>query len=104
MEKEFQLLAISEDLVASKIHLIQGKRYMLDRILSDLYEVETRVINQAVNRNIERFPEVFKFQLISPEFEILKSQIVTSNWSGTRKLLHAFTEQGVACRSPNYYD
>jgi len=59
---------------------------MLDRDLAELYEVETKVLNQAVRRNIERFPEIFLFQLTSDEFEILKSQIMTSSWGGTRKL------------------
>ena len=72
---------------------------MLDRDLAELYEVETRALNQAVRRNIERFPEMFLFQLTSDEFEILKSQIVTSSWGGTRKLPFAFTEQGVAMLS-----
>jgi len=67
--------------------------------LAELYEVETRVLNQAVNRNLERFPEEFMFQLTSEEFEILKSQIVTSSWGGTRKLPFAFTEYGVAMLS-----
>jgi len=57
------------------------------------------VLNQSVRRNIERFPDAFMFQLTSSEFEILKSQIVTSSWGGTRKLPFAFTEQGVAMLS-----
>ncbi len=72
---------------------------MLDRDLAELYEVKTRVLNQAVNRNIERFPEEFMFQLTLEEFEILKSQIVTSSWGGTRKMPFAFTEYGVAMLS-----
>lgn len=72
---------------------------MLDRDLAELYEVETKVLNQAVRRNIERFPEAFLFQLTPDEFEILKSQIVTSSWGGTRKLPYAFTDQGVAMLS-----
>jgi hypothetical protein len=90
---------VSESLVASKIYFIRDKRVMLDRDLAELYEVETRALNQAVRRNIERFPEMFLFQLTSDEFEILKSQIVTSSWGGTRKLPFAFTEQGVAMLS-----
>ena len=61
---------------------------------TQLYEVEIKVLNQAVSRNIERFPEEFMFQLSPEEFEILKSQIVTSSWGGTRKKTFAFT--GVA--------
>jgi len=72
---------------------------MLDRDLAELYEVETRVLNQAVTRNKERFPDMFMFQLTQKEFEILKSQIVTSSWGGTRKLPYVFTEQGVAMLS-----
>jgi hypothetical protein len=97
-EKE-QGITISENLVANKIYLIRDKRVMLDKDLADLYEVETRALNQAVSRNTERFPEAFMFQLNQQEFEILKSQFVTSSWGGTRKLPYAFTEQGVAMLS-----
>ncbi len=72
---------------------------MLDFDLAELYEVETKVLNQAVKRNTDRFPIDFMFQLSKKEFEILKSQIVTSSWGGTRKLPYAFTEQGVAMLS-----
>lgn len=72
---------------------------MLDKDLAELYEVETRALNQAVSRNIERFPDMFMFQLTQNEFEILKSQFVISSWGGTRKLPFAFTEQGVAMLS-----
>ena len=82
--------------IQSKIYEIRGQRVMLDFDLAALYQVETRVLNQAVKRNIKRFPEDFMFQLNSLEFENLKSQIVTSSWGGTRKLPYAFTEQGVA--------
>jgi hypothetical protein len=72
---------------------------MLDRDLAELYEVETRTLNQAVRRNIKRFPDDFMFQLNKAEFENLKSQIVTSSWGGIRKMPLAFTEQGVAMLS-----
>jgi len=72
---------------------------ILDRDLAELYEVETRVLNQAVKRNIKRFPKDFMFQLTKDEFKILKSQIVTSRWGGVRKLPLAFTEQGIAMLS-----
>lgn len=85
--------------ILNKIYLIRKQKVMLDRDLADLYEVETRSLNQAVSRNMERFPEVFMFQLSQTEFEILKSQIVTSSWGGTRKLPYVFTEQGVAMLS-----
>ena len=90
MEKS-KSIAIPEALVTSKIYIVRNKKIMLDRDLAELYEVETRVLNQAVNRNIERFPEEFMFQLTHEEFEILKSQIVTSSWGGTRKMSFAFT-------------
>ncbi|MBQ9667229.1 MAG: ORF6N domain-containing protein [Prevotella sp.] len=84
-----------------KIHLIRGQRVMLDYDLANLYGVETRVLNQAVKRNIERFEgDDFMFQLSKEEAsEILKSQFVTSRWGGARKLPFAFTEMGVAMLS-----
>lgn len=91
--------AIPETLVTSRIYIVRNKKIMLDRDLAELYDVETRVLNQAVTRNIERFPEEFMFQLSPEEFEILKSQIVTSSWGGTRKMPYAFTEYGVAMLS-----
>ena len=85
--------------IASKIYLIRDLKVMLDRDLAELYQVETRVLNQAVKRNIKRFPKDFMFQLTKDEFKILKSQIVTSRWGGVRKLPLAFTEQGIAMLS-----
>ena len=96
----------NEDLLAlvkSKIYTIRGQKVMLDFDLADMYGVETRVLNQSVKRNIERFPEDFMFQLTKGEFDILKSQFVTSKpierRGGTQKLPYAFTEQGVAMLS-----
>jgi len=91
--------AIPVERIASKIYLIRGMKVMLDSDLADLYEVETRVLNQAAKRNIKRFPKDFMFQLTKDEFKILKSQIVTSSWGGVRKLPLAFTEQGIAMLS-----
>ena len=87
--------------IISKIYVIRGQKIMLDRDLADLYEIETRVLNQAVKRNIQRFPKDFMFQLSLEEFENWKSQIVMSNSTkmGLRKLPYAFTEQGVAMLS-----
>ena len=65
--------------IRSRIHEIRGQRVMLDFDLAQMYGVETRVLNQAVKRNIERFPEDFMFQLTKGEWEILRSQIVTAN-------------------------
>ena len=81
-----------------KIYTLRGKQVMLDFDLAELYHVETRVLNQAVKRNIERFPQDFMFQLQVDEFENLKSQFVTSSFDqhgGRRKLPYAFTENGV---------
>lgn len=66
-------------IIQSKIYEIRGQRVMLDSDLAAMYGVETRALNQAVKRNIERFPEDFMFQLTKGEFEILKSQFVMSN-------------------------
>ena len=85
--------------IQNKIYEIRGERVMLDRDLAELYEVQTRVLNQAVKRNIKRFPADFMFQLNNEEFENLRSQIVTSRWGGTRTMPYAFTEQGVAMLS-----
>lgn len=90
---------VSTELISSKIYFIRGVKVMLDRDLAELYEVETRTLNQAVRRNIKRFPDDFMFQLNKAEFENLKSQIVTSSWGGIRKMPLAFTEQGVAMLS-----
>ena len=88
------------DVIENKIFQIRGKRVMLDRDLAVLYEVETRALNQAVKRNIERFPDDFMFKLTDEEYEILKSQFVTSSWGGSRRSNpYAFTEQGVAMLS-----
>ena len=68
--------------------------------LADLYQVEPRVLVQAVKRNLDRFPEEFMFQLSKDEFSHLKSQIVISSWGGLRRATpYAFTEQGVAMLS-----
>ena len=86
---------LSEGVVISKIRMIRGQKVMLDSDLAELYEVETRVLNQQVKRNIKRFPEDFMFQLTKDEFVNLKSQNVTSSWGGRRKAPFAFTEHGV---------
>lgn len=82
MTTENQQIKLSDNLVATKIYEIRDKRVMLDMDLAELYDVETRALNQAVARNIVRFPEAFMFRLTQHEFEILKSQIVTSSWGG----------------------
>ncbi len=94
-------IVLTEEKVINKIYLIRGKKVMLDRDLAELYDVETRIMNQAVKRNIKRFPEDFMFQLTSSELENWKSQIVMSRSEkiGLRRLPFAFTEQGVAMLS-----
>ena len=85
--------------IQNKIYEIRGQRVMLDKDLALLYGVEVRALNQAVKRNIERFPHDFMFQLTTDEWEILKSHFVISSWGGIRKMPFAFTEQGVAMLS-----
>ena len=87
--------------IAGKILLIRGIQVMLDRDLAELYQVETKVLNQAVKRNEERFPQSFMFQLSDDEFLDWRSQFVTSNGDkmGLRRPPYAFTEQGVAMLS-----
>jgi hypothetical protein len=88
--------------IESMIYLIRGQRVMLDRDLAMLYGVEAKVLNQALKRNIYRFPEDFAFQLAQTEWDSLRSQIVTldkESSSGRGKyskyLPHVFTEHGV---------
>ncbi len=86
-------------IIQSKIYTLRGERVMFDFDLAELYEVETRGLNQAVKRNTRRFPKDFMFQITWEELKNLKSQFVTSSWGGTRKRPFAFTEQGVAMLS-----
>lgn len=82
------------------IHRIRGQRVMLDASIAELYQVETRVLVQAVTRNLARFPDDFMFQLTAAEYATLKSQSVISNARGGRRSRpYAFTEQGVAMLS-----
>ena len=102
--------------VQNRIYQVRGQRVILDKDIAFLYETETKVLNQAVNRNIKRFPLDFMFQLTKEEVDLLRlqknqdnevipnlrSQIVTSSlesWGGNRYLPNAFTEQGVAMLS-----
>ena len=78
---------------------IRGKKVMLDMDLAIIYEVETRVLKQAVRRNIDRFPDDFMFELTLEELQNLTSQFVTSSWGGQRHKPFAFTEQGIAMLS-----
>lgn len=92
-------ISFPDEVVISKIYLIRGLKAMLDTDLAVLYDVPTRALNQAVKRNLHRFPDDFMFHLSAEEFEILKSQTVTSRWGGRRTRPFAFTEQGVAMLS-----
>lgn len=81
--------------VLSSIKEINGQPVILDADVATLYGVETRVVNQAVKRNLERFPSDYRFQLSEGDIQNLKSQNVTSSWGGNRKLPYAFTEKGL---------
>lgn len=103
------------DDISTMIHNIRGHQVMMDSDLARIYGIETRYLNKAVKRNIEKFPPEFMFQLSSIEYDnlmfqigtssselsestekfILRSQFATSNWGGRRKLPYAFTEHGV---------
>ena len=86
--------------ILNSILVVRAEKVMLDADLAVLYGVETKVLLQAVRRNIERFPEDFMFQLSGEEWLDLKSQSVTSSsWGGRRIAPYAFTEQGVAMLS-----
>src|SRR6266436_1473204 len=84
--------------IEKAIYLIRGKKVILDRDLAELYEVDTRVLNQAVGRNRDRFPSDFMFELTREEINGI-SQIVTSSKLKFSKDVTAFTEQGVAMLS-----
>ena len=88
-----------EEGVFSKIYLLRKQKVLLDEDPAVMYGVPTKVLNQAVKRNAERFPEDFMFQLSEEEYFNLKSQIVTSSWGGRRKPPLVFTEQGVSMLS-----
>ncbi len=92
---------VSIEEIAGKIYLIRGTKVMLDRDLATLYGVETKVLKQAVRRNIKRFPPDFMFELTKEELKNWRSQFVTSNSirMGLRHLPMVFTEQGVAMLS-----
>jgi hypothetical protein len=94
-------MLITDDLLLSKILQIRNQKVMIDRDLAEMYGVETRILNQAVKRNLKRFPEDFMFQMTAEELDNWKSQNVISNKEkmGLRKLPNVFTEQGVAMLS-----
>ena len=89
------------ELIQSKIYEIRGQKVMLDRDLAELYQVETRVLNQAVKRNIDRFPEDFMFKVTAEEWVVISSQFVMTSRNKRPKsaLPLAFTEHGVVMLS-----
>jgi len=92
-----RITGLTEEAVVSKIYIIRGMKVMIDRDLSLLYGIETKVLKQSVKRNLERFPEDFMFLLTKDEMKNLRSQIVTSSWGGVRYSPMAFTEQELQC-------
>jgi hypothetical protein len=96
------ILPVTAEFIERRIHLIRGQKVMLDSDLAELYQVDTKVLNQAVRRNIERFPSDFMFQLTVTEYKALNwSQFVTSSRKhrGSVYRPYAFTELGVAMLS-----
>jgi hypothetical protein len=86
--------------IETMIHILRGEKVILDAEIAALYDVETKVLIQAMKRNLNRFPDDFMFQLTAEEEQRLRSQIVTSKSRGGRRYLpYAFTEQGVAMLS-----
>ena len=94
-------ISIPNEVIISKIYEIREQKVMLDRDLAELYGVATKVLKQAVRRNIYRFPEDFMFEMKADEFEGWRSQIVTSkeDKQGLRYAPFCFTEQGVTMLS-----
>jgi phage regulator Rha-like protein len=94
------LTIINPEIIGHKIFFIRGKKVMLDRDLATLYDVETKVLNQAVKRNIDRFPKDFMFRLNAEEVKSSRSQFVTLNRGQNIKYLpYVFTQDGVAMLS-----
>jgi hypothetical protein len=87
--------SISDDHIIERIFLIRGQKVMLDKDLADLFGVETKVLKQAVRRNMDIFPSNFMIILNEVEFKNLRSQFETTSWGGSRYLPFAFTEHGV---------
>jgi hypothetical protein len=93
-------LIIPVSQIERRIFYVRDVKVMLSLDLAELYGVAVKALNQAVRRNLDRFPKDFMFQLTQEEFNNLKSQIVTSSWGGIRRALpYAFTEQGIAMLS-----
>ena len=103
MEEDKNLVMVDGKEIRNMIYTIRGRQVMIDRDLAYLYNVETKVLNQAVKRNLNRFPEHFRFQLTEEEYKNLRSQFVTSSednaHGGRRYMPYVFTEQGIAMLS-----
>lgn len=99
--KDSNEISVTDEVILSSIYTIRGLKVMIDRDLAVLYHVGTKVLNQAVRRNLRRFPDDFMFQLTKQELANWKSQFVTSNLEkmGLRKRPLAFTEHGIAMLS-----
>ena len=94
-----QIILVPAERIERSILLLRGHKVMLSTELAGLYQVEPRILNQAVKRNLNRFPDDFMFQLTDDEWNNLKSQFVISSWGGIRTPPYAFTEQGVSMLS-----
>jgi len=107
-----QIKNFNEDAITSKIYFVRGEKVILDKDIASMYEIDTKVLKQAVRRNIKRFPEDFMFELTNEELENWRSQCITSNslrsqfvtlekgrGKHSKYLPMAFTEQGVAMLS-----
>lgn len=100
MSEDTKEVVVQESTIKNLIYVIRGQQVMLDSDLATLYQVETKVFNQAVKRNMERFPEEFCFQITKEDYSSLRSQIVTSKGKGGRRYLpYVFTEPGIAMLS-----
>ena len=96
VEKEIIISELNNETIESMIYIIRGQKVMLDFELAKIYGYETKAFNQQVQRNIDKFPERYRFQLKKEEYEIiLRSKKSTSSWGGTRKLPYAFAEQRI---------
>lgn len=96
MAKAKPTVAIIEEKIVDKIHLIRGKKVMIDRDIAELYGVETKRLKEQVNRNLSRFPKHYMFELTQKEYESLRSQNATLKQGGHAKYLpYAFTEHGL---------
>lgn len=103
MTEDKNLTIVENREIQNMIYTFRGRQVMIDKDLAYLYNVETKVLNQAVKRNLNRFPEHFRFQLTEEEYENLRSQFVTSSevntHGGRRYMPYVFTEQGIAMLS-----